>query len=208
MRHLLPFLWTCVFETQSPYIETPDNSWWDFFVCLKVETHPPGLHQRNNSPGGGHAASFGGTTVGSACRGPLWVQHAVEWSSHVALLNGDWTIRTQGQRAAHHRDSGIAQPSLGAPPPWVSGGVAPDQRTARLLRGGGPGWGSGSCRRRLGGGAMRVRPRRQGLGIWGQVTGGITENRLVFLWLEPAWYQADTFRRLNVRVISESRSNN
>lgn len=37
-----------------------------------------------------------------------------------------------GQRAAHRGDSGTAQPSLGAPPPGVSGGGAPDQRTARL----------------------------------------------------------------------------
>lgn len=28
----------------------------------------------------------------------------------------------------------MAQPSLGAPPPGVSGGGAPDQRTARLWR--------------------------------------------------------------------------
>lgn len=83
MRHLLPFLWICVFETQSPYRETPGNSWWDFFVCLKVETHPPGLHQRNNSLGGGHAASFGGTTVGSACSGvELPCGFAQWWLNH------------------------------------------------------------------------------------------------------------------------------
>lgn len=87
---------------------------------------------------------------------------ALEWSSHVASLNGDWTIRTQGQRAAHRRDSGIAQPSLGGPLPWVSGGVAPDQRTARLLRGGGSGWGSASWKGRQGG--DEGRPQRRGRG--------------------------------------------
>lgn len=76
-------------------------------------------------------------TVGvqGASVGPPWVRQALEWSSHVALLNGDWTIRTRGQRATHRRDLGIAQPSMGGPPPWVSGGVAPDQRTARALEG-------------------------------------------------------------------------
>lgn len=63
-----------------------------------------------------------------------------------------------GQRAAHHGDSGTGQPSLGAPPPGVSGGGAPDQRTARLWRKGGG--------HRVGG-RMRVRPRRRGLGIRG-----------------------------------------
>ena len=103
--------------------------------------------------------------------GPLCVSRALERSSQVALLNGDWTIRTEGQRAAHHRDSGIAQPSLGGPLPWVSGSVAPDQRTARPLEGRRSRVGWQELERRQGG--DEGRPRQWGLGIRGQTTVGI-----------------------------------
>lgn len=199
MRHLLPFLWICVFETQSPYRETPDNSWWDFFVCLKVETHPPGQHQRNNGPGGGHAASFGGTTVGSACSGvELPCGFAQWWLNHK-------NTGTEGCAPQGLWDSATFSGSTAALSKWRCRSRSEDSKAleGQAAQGGAAGVAGGGW-----GGGMRVRPRRQGLGIWGQIAGGITENRLVFLWLEPAWYQADTFRRLNVRVIPESRSNN
>lgn len=64
---------------------------------------------------------------------------------------------------------------MGGPPPWVSGGVAPDQRTARALEG---------RRGRVGPpelqGGDEGRRRRRGLGIQGQITVGITQNGLVF----------------------------
>lgn len=110
-----------------------------------ISTSPVASHAGKNNNNNDCTAGARGVPVW-----PLWVSQALEWSSHVALLSGDWTIRTEGQRAAHHRDSGIAQPSLGGPMPWVSGGVAPDQRTAKLLRGGGAGWGGRSWRGRWG----------------------------------------------------------
>lgn len=130
-----------------------------WFISLSISnllfavSHPLRCHDRTTHC----TAGVQGVSVG-----PLWVSLALEWSSHVALLNGDWTIRTEGQRAAHHGDSGIAQPSLGGPLPWVSGGVAPDHRTVRLWRGGGAGWGGRSWRGRQRG--DEGWPRRWGLG--------------------------------------------
>lgn len=109
-----------------------------------------------------------------------WVFQWDQWSGApvwpCSMVTEPEEQRDRGPRTAG--TLGELQPSSqGGPLPRVSGGVAPDQRTAGLLRGGGAGRGGRSWRRSQGG--DEGRPRQWGLGILGHIAVGIPENSLV-----------------------------
>lgn len=80
MWHLLPFS-GFVFLRQKALTQRPRTIARVIYLsAFEVETHRPELRQRTILL----AVGMLGASVG-----PLWVQHAVLWSSHVALLNGD-----------------------------------------------------------------------------------------------------------------------
>ncbi|CAB1450608.1 unnamed protein product [Pleuronectes platessa] len=65
---------------------------------------------------------FRGTTsctagVQGPSGGPRWVRQALEWSSLVAPLSATEPEEPEEHGAAHHGDSGMAQPSQGGPLP-------------------------------------------------------------------------------------------
>lgn len=172
------------------------------FLCLPWSWNPSSwAPPKNNPPRGGHAGSFGGTTVSSACRvAELPCGFARWWLNHK-------NTGTEGCTPQGLWDSSAFSGRTAALSKWRCRSRSEDSEDLEgrrhrvgqreLQEEAGGGWGVDEGQ----GKATRT-------GIWGQIAVGITENGLVFLWLELVLYQADTFRWFNVSVLSESRSNN